>query len=296
LGVERPTPGSDDEHPSGNSAVPIPTELFETVVAATSELASALQDEATKRREWDKHIGRLPDARESLEERKEASDALYQAVEGAGDRKLAAQHRVTDAVSEVEGFFIDLNYEDDEDEFAFACDNEDYRRACAVATCRPGSYAVVVSGATDAKGLLAPRIHDFAEDTVAPYLVGRLGYTEKGAASAITRIRHVSSEIVLDGVDLDDAVRIKLEITALGCKAEVVEGRARPAPQQGREPIPEAVRGEVWRRDQGRCVDCGSRQRLEYDHIIAVVNGGSNTSRNIELRCESCNRRKGARI
>jgi HNH endonuclease len=63
-----------------------------------------------------------------------------------------------------------------------------------------------------------------------------------------------------------------------------------------REPIPERVRHEVWRRDQGRCVDCGSRTRLEYDHIIAVANGGSNTARNIELRCESCNRRKGAKI
>jgi hypothetical protein len=63
-----------------------------------------------------------------------------------------------------------------------------------------------------------------------------------------------------------------------------------------REPIPERVRHEVWRRDQGRCVECGSRERLEYDHIIPASKGGSNTVRNIELRCESCNRKKGARI
>jgi 5-methylcytosine-specific restriction endonuclease McrA len=56
------------------------------------------------------------------------------------------------------------------------------------------------------------------------------------------------------------------------------------------------VRNEVWRRDQARCVDCGSRERLEYDHIIAVSRGGSNTARNIELRCETCNRKKGAGI
>jgi 5-methylcytosine-specific restriction endonuclease McrA len=43
-------------------------------------------------------------------------------------------------------------------------------------------------------------------------------------------------------------------------------------------------------------VDCGSRERLEYDHIIPVSKGGSNTARNIELRCESCNRRKGAKV
>jgi 5-methylcytosine-specific restriction endonuclease McrA len=63
-----------------------------------------------------------------------------------------------------------------------------------------------------------------------------------------------------------------------------------------REPIPEAVRHEVWRRDKGRCVDCGSRERLELDHIIPVSAGGSSTARNIELRCEDCNRRKGALI
>lgn len=63
-----------------------------------------------------------------------------------------------------------------------------------------------------------------------------------------------------------------------------------------RPAIPERVRAEVWRRDQGRCVDCGSRVRLEFDHIIPLSKGGSNTARNLELRCEACNRRKGASI
>jgi HNH endonuclease len=63
-----------------------------------------------------------------------------------------------------------------------------------------------------------------------------------------------------------------------------------------REAIPERVRHEVWRRDQGRCVDCGSRERLEFDHIIPISRGGSNTARNIELRCEACNRRKSASV
>jgi 5-methylcytosine-specific restriction endonuclease McrA len=67
-----------------------------------------------------------------------------------------------------------------------------------------------------------------------------------------------------------------------------------PAPR--REAIPERVRHEVWRRDCGTCVECGSRGRLEYDHIIPVSRGGANTARNIELRCEPCNRRKGARV
>lgn len=63
-----------------------------------------------------------------------------------------------------------------------------------------------------------------------------------------------------------------------------------------REPIPRAVQQEVWRRDAGRCVQCQSQERLEYDHMIPVSKGGSNTARNIQLLCEKCNRVKYNRI
>ena len=63
-----------------------------------------------------------------------------------------------------------------------------------------------------------------------------------------------------------------------------------------RETIPEHVRHAVWRRDQGRCVQCGSQENLEYDHLIPFSRGGSNTERNLQLLCQSCNRAKGAHI
>jgi len=63
-----------------------------------------------------------------------------------------------------------------------------------------------------------------------------------------------------------------------------------------RNHIPSNVKREVWRRDVGRCSKCGSRENLEYDHIIPVSKGGSNTSRNIELLCQSCNRKKSDEI
>jgi Holliday junction resolvasome RuvABC ATP-dependent DNA helicase subunit len=59
-----------------------------------------------------------------------------------------------------------------------------------------------------------------------------------------------------------------------------------------RQVISSEVKREVWRRDGGKCSKCGSRERLEYDHIIPVSKGGSNTARNIELLCEACNRAK----
>jgi 5-methylcytosine-specific restriction endonuclease McrA len=63
-----------------------------------------------------------------------------------------------------------------------------------------------------------------------------------------------------------------------------------------REPIPESVRLFVWRRDNGQCVRCGSREHLEFDHIIPVSKGGSSTERNVQLLCESYNRSKGATL
>ena len=60
--------------------------------------------------------------------------------------------------------------------------------------------------------------------------------------------------------------------------------------------IPSEVKLNVWRRDQGKCVECGSKEKLEYDHIIPISKGGSNTDRNVQLLCQACNRKKAAAI
>lgn len=71
-----------------------------------------------------------------------------------------------------------------------------------------------------------------------------------------------------------------------GCRRE-----AKPS----RDAIPREVQREVWRRDGGRCVVCGSQERLEFDHTIPLSKGGANTARNIQLLCERCNRTKGGK-
>ena len=63
-----------------------------------------------------------------------------------------------------------------------------------------------------------------------------------------------------------------------------------------RERIPDKVKLFVWQRDEGKCVKCGKNEKLEFDHIIPVIEGGSNTERNIQILCESCNRKKGREI
>lgn len=60
--------------------------------------------------------------------------------------------------------------------------------------------------------------------------------------------------------------------------------------------ISQTVKNQVWNRDNGRCVECGSNEKLEFDHIIPFSKGGANTYRNIQLLCESCNRIKSNKI
>lgn len=60
--------------------------------------------------------------------------------------------------------------------------------------------------------------------------------------------------------------------------------------------ISQQVKDLVWNRDNGKCRECGSNERLEFDHIIPFSKGGSNTYRNIQLLCEPCNRTKSDKI
>lgn len=69
-----------------------------------------------------------------------------------------------------------------------------------------------------------------------------------------------------------------------------------PYEQTVREPIPEAIRSQVWRRDGGTCVRCGRKENLQFDHIIPVKKGGATTVNNLQVLCRSCNLAKGVKI
>ena len=91
--------------------------------------------------------------------------------------------------------------------------------------------------------------------------------------------------------EAENKKRLKLEKAhALMAMRQQLDSKAK------RQPILQDVKVAVWQRDAGRCVDCGSQKDLEYDHIIPLAMGGSNTERNLQLLCALCNRRKGATL
>ena len=61
--------------------------------------------------------------------------------------------------------------------------------------------------------------------------------------------------------------------------------------------IPTSVKVEVWKRDKGCCVICGSNKDLHFDHIIPYSKGGSSTTaKNIQILCSKCNLSKSDKI
>ncbi len=61
--------------------------------------------------------------------------------------------------------------------------------------------------------------------------------------------------------------------------------------------IPSEVKMQVWKRDHGECVLCGSSENLHFDHDLPFSRGGTSlTSKNVRLLCMRHNLKKSAKI
>jgi hypothetical protein len=62
-------------------------------------------------------------------------------------------------------------------------------------------------------------------------------------------------------------------------KLEIIDDL--PLPERSRIPLNEVnrviIKLEVWKRDNGQCVKCGSSDNLHFDHIIPYSRGGSSS-------------------
>lgn len=66
--------------------------------------------------------------------------------------------------------------------------------------------------------------------------------------------------------------------------------------QTKRPRIPREVVDAVYKRDGGRCQECGTTEDLQLDHIIPFSKGGATTVENLQLLCGKCNRAKSNKI
>ena len=68
-----------------------------------------------------------------------------------------------------------------------------------------------------------------------------------------------------------------------------------PRVKQVTRTVPEALRWEVWQRDNFTCQHCGAEKFLTVDHVVPQVKGGSDDPQNLQTLCKGCNSRKGPR-
>lgn len=63
--------------------------------------------------------------------------------------------------------------------------------------------------------------------------------------------------------------------------------------RQSRQAIDTDIMQRIWAMP---CAACGSRKRIEVDHVIPLFAGGTNDPANLQPLCRRCNSNKGNRL
>ena len=73
------------------------------------------------------------------------------------------------------------------------------------------------------------------------------------------------------------------KIQKLKKEVELLERLSTQDFKNKRSIIPDEVKLFVFNRDEGKCISCGSKENLQFDHIIPIAKGGSNSEENVQL-------------
>ncbi|WP_276200329.1 HNH endonuclease [Chelatococcus sp. XZ-Ab1] len=122
-----------------------------------------------------------------------------------------------------------------------------------------------------------------------------------------SEIRDLITALVEKGIDPIDAAEIITRAALLGASsAQPEKARSAGAVRQERYRLRKAggrlpdkewypLVGQVIARDGGKCVYCGTTEKLGADHAIPLSRGGTNDISNLVACCEACNKSKGGR-
>jgi 5-methylcytosine-specific restriction endonuclease McrA len=65
-----------------------------------------------------------------------------------------------------------------------------------------------------------------------------------------------------------------------------------PATHKSEPVMTERLRQQCFERDDHECVECHSDYKIVCDHIIRLVDGGTNEMKNLQTLCENCHKEK----
>lgn len=111
----------------------------------------------------------------------------------------------------------------------------------------------------------------------------------------------ITTEVVLhvrgDGCSLDDGTPITESAAARQVPTSLIralihDAEGRPVNASSRRRHPSSRQKRVVRERDGACVDCGSTELLEYDHVPEYATSGHTVMDELALRCAPCHRRR----
>jgi hypothetical protein len=154
---------------------------------------------------------------------------------------------------------------------------------------------------SDAPASLVPERVAEPRTTVVPHAAGR--YTATIAMDQATRdeLRECTELLghVIPSGSAGEVFAFALHQLVVQLRKRQFAATGRPAPPRPTSDprhIPAHVRRAVNERDGGRCAyvsddgrRCGSRERLQYDHIVPVARGGESTVDNVRQLCAAHN-------
>lgn len=103
-------------------------------------------------------------------------------------------------------------------------------------------------------------------------------------------------ELVDSWIESDGKRRVfKFKLIAIKDEEELAPASIDPPAR--RRIIPTVVKLAVWKRDGGKCIECGATDELHFDHDLPWSKGGASiTAANVQLLCARHNLAKSDRI